>query len=104
MTTRFILAICWLAAFLQFTRTVPASQVLVVGQDSDNVVQFDLTTGAWKEFVHLPAQSHPRGIAISESGDVFIGLEGLRKNIVKIGHDLTFEVRDLTRPPVPTGP
>lgn len=58
--------------------------ILVAGYESDNVVQFDLVSGQWSELVRLPQGSQPRGVAVSGSGEVFLGLHGGGKNVVRL--------------------
>lgn len=60
------------------------AMILVAGYESDNVVQFDLASGRWGEVVSLPRGSQPRGVAVSSSGEVFLGLHGGGKNIVRL--------------------
>lgn len=60
------------------------AMILVAGYESDNVVQFDLVSGRWSEVVSLPQGSQPRGVAVSSSGEVFLGLHGGGKNIVRL--------------------
>lgn len=71
--------------------------VVIAGYDSDNVVQFDLTTGRWTEIAQLPKGSQPRGITVGESGEIFVGLHGGKKNLVKLvpGKDST-QMTDVT--------
>jgi DNA-binding beta-propeller fold protein YncE len=93
----FLVFLCLLALFT----AAPAafgSMVLVTGHDSDNVVQFDLTTGKWSEIARLPKNAHPRGITVSDKGEIFLGLQGAGKNIIELvsskGSVLT---KDVTR-------
>jgi RNA polymerase sigma factor (sigma-70 family) len=65
-------------------QTAAPEALLVVGNESDNVVQFDLSTGRWNELAHLPADSKPRGITVSDAGEVFLSLEHGNRNVVKI--------------------
>jgi hypothetical protein len=93
----FLLFLCLLALF----PAAPAafgSMVLVAGHDSDNVVQFDLATGKWSEIARLPKNAHPRGIAVSDKGEIFLGLQGAQKNIVElISSNGSTLVKDVTR-------
>lgn len=58
--------------------------VLVAGYDSDNVVQFDLAARRWSEVAQLPKGSQPRGVAVSPTGEIFLGLHGGGKNVVRL--------------------
>ena len=63
----------------------PAPEALVVvGNGSDNVVQFDLATGRWTELAKLPKGSSPRGIAVGDAGELYVGLVGGKKNLVEL--------------------
>lgn len=75
-----------------------APGVLVAGYDSDNVVEFDLGTGRWSELVQCPAGSQPRGLAVGNTGDIYIGFHGGNQNIAQLvpGKDGT-EIRDVTK-------
>ena len=73
-----------LIGLLAAAPTAFGSKVLVAGRDSDNVVQFDLSTGKWSEVARLPEKSHPRGITIGDRGEIYLGLEGAGKNIVTL--------------------
>ena len=73
--------------FLSLFKGAPmanGSIVLVAGWESDNLVQFDLATGKWSEVVHLPKGAHPRGITVGDKGEIFLGLQGTKKNIVEL--------------------
>ncbi len=71
--------------------------VVIAGYDSDNVVRFDLTTGSWTEIAQLPKGSQPRGITVGDSGEIYVGLHGGKKNLVKLvpGKDST-QMTDVT--------
>ena len=73
--------------------------VIIAGYESDNIVQFDLTTGKWKEIARLPAGSQPRGVTVSATGEIYVGLHGGKKNLVKLelGNKST-HVSDITGP------
>lgn len=58
--------------------------LLVAGYESDNVVQFDLTSGTWSEIARLPTNSLPRGIAVSDAGEIFLGLQGGDQGVSKL--------------------
>lgn len=58
--------------------------VLVAGYDSDNVVFFDLEKRQWSELVRLPKGSQPRGITVSPGGEIFLGLHGGERNVVRL--------------------
>lgn len=76
---------------------IAGPSVVIAGYDSDNVVKFDLTTGSWTEIAQLPKGSQPRGITVGESGEIFVGLHGGKKNLVKLvpGQDST-QMTDVT--------
>ncbi len=78
----------WILSLLTLLWVLSASaagpSVLIAGYDSDNVVQFDLTTGKWKEIARLPQGSQPRGITVNEHGEIFVGLHGGKKNLVRL--------------------
>jgi len=87
-------ALCLLFGTLFATEANAADgpMLLVAGYHSDNVVQFDLTTGKWSEIARLPKDSLPRGIAVSDSGEIFLSLQGGKQNISKLvpsGGELT---------------
>ncbi|NBV23360.1 MAG: hypothetical protein EBS05_15750 [Proteobacteria bacterium] len=58
--------------------------ILVAGHDSDNLVEFDVGTGRWSEVAQFPAGSQPRGIAVGNQGEVFVGFHGGGRNIVRM--------------------
>jgi len=58
--------------------------VLVAGYDSDNVVQFDLASGKWSEIAHLSKNAHPRGITVGDKGEIYLSLQGAKKNVVEL--------------------
>jgi streptogramin lyase len=86
-------------AFLSLTASAFAAgpSVVIAGYDSDNVVRFDLSTGKWTEIAQLPNGSQPRGITVGESGEIYVGLHGGKKNLVKLvpGKDST-QMTDVT--------
>lgn len=59
-------------------------QLLVVGNNSDNIVRFDLATGKATVIAKLATGSRPWSIAVSPVGDVFVGLHGNKKNVVRL--------------------
>ena len=82
----------------QTAPTARGSIVLVAGWESDNVVQFDLATGKWSEIARLPKDSHPRGITVGNKGEIFLGLQGAKKNIVELtSSNGPVLIRDVTR-------
>jgi DNA-binding beta-propeller fold protein YncE len=64
--------------------SVPGPAIWVAGGESDNIVQFDLDTGAATVVAKLPNGSQPRALAVDASGRVFVGLRGRKKNVVKL--------------------
>jgi hypothetical protein len=96
-----------LAADSQILRQpTPALEVLlVVGNGSDNVVQFDLATGRWTELVRLPEGTRPRGIAVGDTGEIFLGLDGGKMNVAQlVPGDGAVQLKDLTAPVGRYGP
>lgn len=59
-------------------------ELLVVGNHSDNVVRFDLSTGQSSVIAKLDTGAHPRSIAVNRTGEIFVGLSGGKKNIVRL--------------------
>jgi len=74
----------WLLGFALMTRAATGPVVLVAGWESGNVVQFDLATGRWSEIAQLPKGTHPRGIAVGDTGEIFLGLQDGKKNIARL--------------------
>ena len=58
--------------------------VLVAGFGSDNVVKFDVTSGAAEVLANLVANDRPRGIAVDAQGDIYVSLRGGTQNVVKL--------------------
>ena len=79
---------------------IPAPEgLLVVGNESDNVVQFDLATGRWSELARLPKGSGPRGIAVSDAGKLYLSLERGSKNLVElVPGESAPQLKDVSRP------
>lgn len=73
-------------ALMAVSRGVAAQRpvLLVAGYESDNVVQFDLASGRWSEIARLPTNSLPRGIAVSDTGEIFLGLQGGDQGVAKL--------------------
>lgn len=68
-------------------RKTPATaglQLLVAGRESDNIVRFDLSTGQATVVAKLAAGSGPWSIAVSPAGEIFVGLRGNKRNIVRL--------------------
>jgi len=92
-----LLAIAFFLLLGFSTVRATGSLVLVAGNESDNVVQFDLTTGQWSEIARLPKGAHPRGITIGNSGEIFLGLSGGKKNIVRLtSTNGSMQMKDVT--------
>ena len=81
-------------------QTTPALEALLVaGNGSDNVVQFDLATGQWTELARLPEGTRPRGIAVGNNGEIFLGLDGGKKNLAQlVPGDGSAQLKDVTAP------
>jgi sugar lactone lactonase YvrE len=62
----------------------PDAQLLVVGNNSDNIVRFDLSTGKATVVAKLATGSRPWSIAVSSEGNIYVGLHGNKKNIVRL--------------------
>jgi len=62
----------------------PGLQLLVAGNDSDNIVRFDLSSGESTVVAKLATGSQPWAVAVSPAGQIFVGLRGGKKNIVKL--------------------
>lgn len=58
--------------------------LLAVGNSSNNVVQYDLSTGQPTVIARLANGSKPRSIAVNQQGEIFLALRGNRKNVVKL--------------------
>lgn len=80
----------------QTARAVSASSILVAGYGSDNVVQFDPGTGRWSEIARLPQGAHPRGIAVGHGDEIYLGLMGLHKNVVRLTLNGSPQIKDVT--------
>lgn len=59
-------------------------ELLVAGRDSDNVVRFDLSTGADSALAQFPIGSKPSFLAANDTGRLLVGLRGNRKNVVEL--------------------
>ncbi len=59
-------------------------ELLVAGRDSDNVVRFDLSTGADSALAEFSSGSKPSFLAASDAGRLFVGLRGNQKNVVEL--------------------
>jgi RNA polymerase sigma factor (sigma-70 family) len=80
-------------------QTSAPESLLVVGNQSDNVVQFDLATGRWSELARLPKGSGPRGIAVSDAGKLYLSLERGSKNLVElVPGESAPQLKDVSRP------
>jgi hypothetical protein len=76
-----------------------AAQLLVVGAGSNNVVKFDIATGASSLYANFPSaggHSFPRELAMDEMGQVFASTATRNRNVVKFvpqsGTDLKMAV------------
>ena len=78
-----VLLLATVLAVLGFEAAYSES-VLVVGFNSDNVVEFDLVTGKSQVIAKLVNKARPRGIAVSPGGDIFIALQGAGQNVVRL--------------------
>jgi hypothetical protein len=58
--------------------------LLVVGNKSDNVIQFELADGRSTVLAKLATGSQPWGLAVNRQGEIFVGLRGGNKNIVRL--------------------
>ena len=74
---------------------VDGPAIWVAGGESDNIVQFDLKTGAATVVAKLPNGSQPRALAVNERGQVFVSLSGGKKNVVTLAK---------SRPSLPDSP
>jgi len=61
----------------------------VVGFVSDNVIRFDLSTGAWEEVIKLNPDDRPRGVAVDGAGRIYVGLRGGSQNVKRFEWDGT---------------
>jgi RNA polymerase sigma factor (sigma-70 family) len=81
------------------SKTPAPESLLVVGNQSDNVVQFDIATGRWSELARLPKGSGPRGIAVSDAGKLYLSLERGSKNLVElVPGESAPQLKDVSRP------
>ncbi|MEX1231911.1 MAG: hypothetical protein WEB58_16820 [Planctomycetaceae bacterium] len=60
------------------------ASIWVAGQESDNIVRFDLSSGESTVIARLSNGSRPRALAANGTGQVFVGLLGNQKNVVKL--------------------
>jgi outer membrane protein assembly factor BamB len=60
-------------------------KLIVAGFHSDNVVEFDLSTGASREIIN--SIGDPRGLTVNSQGDIFVGLRNGTQNILKLTND-----------------
>jgi sugar lactone lactonase YvrE len=67
----------------------------VAGSCSDNIVRFDLYSGAATVIAKLANGSRPRALALNDRGQIFVGLRGNQKNVVELV---------ASRPAIPDGP
>ncbi|MFN0198437.1 MAG: hypothetical protein ACKVT0_16955 [Planctomycetaceae bacterium] len=65
-------------------KAIAGPSIWVSGTKSDNIVKFDLNSGEVTVVARLPNGSRPRALAIDAKGQVFVGLNGNKKNIVKL--------------------
>jgi DNA-binding beta-propeller fold protein YncE len=61
-----------------------AGHLLVVGNSSDNIVRFNLATGESTVVAKLATGSGPWSIAVNEAGEIYVGLHGNKRNIVRL--------------------
>lgn len=59
-------------------------ELIVVGSGSDNIVRFKLSTGEAKVLAKLASGSKPWSLAVNEQGELFVGLRGTQKNVVRL--------------------
>jgi hypothetical protein len=57
--------------------------LLVNGQTSDNLIKFDLSTGASSLYGQYQSGAHPRNLAIDSAGNLYSSLNGGNLNVVK---------------------
>src|ERR1039458_8260432 len=88
------------AASQVLRQPTPALEALLVaGNGSDNVIRFDLATGHWTEFARLPKGTRPRGIVVGDAGEIFLSLDGGKKNIAQLVPEIgRAHCRDVTAP------
>ncbi|CAL1125322.1 unnamed protein product [Cladocopium goreaui] len=56
----------------------------VTGRDSDNIVTFDLMTGASEVVATLVPNARPRGIVVDGAGTIYVSTQGDNQNIKRI--------------------
>lgn len=59
-------------------------KLLVAGHGSDNIVRFDLSTGQATVVAKLATGSAPWSLAVKPTGEMYVGLRGQKKNIVRL--------------------
>ena len=58
--------------------------LLVNGQSSDNLIKFDLSTGASSLYGQYQPGAHPRNLAVDSAGNLYSSLNGGNLNVVKL--------------------
>ena len=69
---------------LRETSCSAAPYLLVNGQNSQNVVRFDLTGGAATLFATYNTGADPRNLALDSSGNLYSSVQGGNRNVVKL--------------------
>lgn len=80
---RFAMALCAPMVFLA-TSCFADPYLLVNGTNSQNVVRFDLSTGAASLFAQYQAGANPNNLAMDSAGQLYASLAGANKNVVKL--------------------
>jgi hypothetical protein len=62
---------------------VRGAHLLVAGQNSNNVVRFDIATGADSLYATYSMLSAPRGLALDEKGQLYSSTNQGNQNVVK---------------------
>ncbi len=82
-----VVAVCVWLVVLQENSIAQDWDFVVVGFDSDTVVAFDIDSNQSQVLVQFPRRFAPRGIAINDLGEIFIGLRLEGRNIIKLIDD-----------------
>lgn len=82
-----VIAVCVWFISIQANLIAQDWDFVVVGFDSDTVVAFDIDSNQSQVLVQFPRRFAPRGIAINDLGEIFIGLRLETRNVIKLIDD-----------------